>query len=76
MKLLVLGLDAATWTVAEPLMSSGHMPTLAALAGDGWSAPLLSTDPPITPPAWTTILTGMDPARHGVYSFCRPDPQS
>lgn len=73
MELLVVGLDAATWSIAEPLMCSGAMDTLASLVADGFRAPLLSTDPPITPPAWTTLITGMDPARHGVLSFCRPD---
>lgn len=75
-KLLVLGLDAACWPLVDRLAGLGWLPTIQALATRGWRAPLASTNPPITPPAWTTIITGVQPARHGVLSFCRPDPGS
>ena len=31
MKVLVLGLDGATWDILDPLMSEGHLPNLARL---------------------------------------------
>ncbi|MCD6143415.1 alkaline phosphatase family protein [Thermococcus sp.] len=34
---------------------------------------MLSTIPPYTPPAWTSILTGVNPAKHGVMDFQKID---
>ncbi|ASJ06384.1 alkaline phosphatase family protein [Thermococcus pacificus] len=35
----------------------------------------ISTIPPYTPPAWTSILTGVTPAKHGIIDFQRIDPK-
>ena len=32
---------------------------------------LKSTIPPYTPPAWTSVLTGVNPGWHGIYSFLK-----
>ncbi|MEH1015940.1 alkaline phosphatase family protein [Micromonospora sp. CPCC 206060] len=45
------------------------MPTVAAVARDGVGGVLRSTLPPITVPAWTSMLTGRDPGELGVYGF-------
>ena len=49
------------------------MPFLRQLAAEGVRAELASTIPPITPPAWTTIMTGRSPAAHGILDFFRPE---
>lgn len=33
---------------------------------------LTSTIPPLTPPAWTTSVTGQNPGKHNVFDFTRP----
>ena len=68
-RVLILGLDGATFTVLEPFMQSGLMPTLAKLCEGGVRADLRSTMPPLTPPAWTTLMTGKRPGHHGVFDF-------
>lgn len=73
-RVLVLGLDGATWDVLRPLMDAGTMPQLRAFVERGVSAPLPSTKPPITPAAWMTFLTGRQPGSHGVVDFERYDP--
>ena len=35
-------------------------------------APLESTLPPVTSPAWPTFATGKNPGKHGVFDFIRP----
>jgi predicted AlkP superfamily phosphohydrolase/phosphomutase len=75
-RVLVIGLDGATWRALDPLMASGRMPALARLAERGFAAPLESTVPPVTAPAWSSFITGQNPGRHGVYQFYEIDPWS
>lgn len=72
-KTLMLGLDGATFSILDPLMAAGHMPFLKDFIAQGVRAGLASTIPPITPPAWTTIMTGRSPANHGILDFFRPE---
>jgi len=72
-RLLIVGLDGATFDVLDPLMAEGRMPRLKAAVGDGASGVLHSTIPPITPAAWTTFLSGKQPGTHGIIDFERYD---
>ena len=66
-RLLVLGLDGATWTVLDPMRQRGLMPNLDAYLARAASGTLRSIIPPVTTAAWTTMMTGCGPARHGVF---------
>ena len=68
-KVVVIGLDAATWTLIRPWMAEGKMPNLAKLMKAGVSGTLESILPPITPPAWTSFMTGKNPGKHGIFHF-------
>jgi len=68
-KVVVIGLDAATWTLIRPWMAEGSMPNLARLMKSGVSGTLESILPPITPPAWTSFMTGKNPGKHGIFHF-------
>jgi predicted AlkP superfamily phosphohydrolase/phosphomutase len=75
---LFIGLDGATFTLIDPFTTDRTgagvvMPTLARLMRDGFHAPLRSTALPLTPPAWTTMMTGRTPGNHGVFDFVRLD---
>jgi hypothetical protein len=65
----VLGLDGADWDVVRPLASAGRLPNLAAWLRDGAAAPLPSTTPPMSFPAWSSFATGLAPGRHGIFDF-------
>lgn len=67
--MLVIGLDAADLDVLRPLVARGEMPHVGGLMERGASGVLHSTVPPVSAPAWATFLTGVDPGRHGLYSF-------
>ncbi|MFH1109320.1 MAG: alkaline phosphatase family protein [Planctomycetota bacterium] len=72
-RLLIIGLDGATFDVLNPLMAEGRMPRLKEAVAGGASGLLRSTVPPITPAAWTTFLTGKNPGSHGIIDFERYD---
>jgi predicted AlkP superfamily phosphohydrolase/phosphomutase len=75
-KVLLIGLDGATFDLLDPWMEAGHLPRLKALRDGGVSGRLLSVVPPLSPPAWTTAVTGVNPGRHGIFDFFRLDPDS
>lgn len=66
---VLIGLDGATFTILDPLMEDGTMPFLRDFAAAGARAPLRTIMPPLTPPAWTSLMTGLRPGRHGVFDF-------
>jgi len=68
-RFLLIGLDGAEPSLVRPWMDSGQLPHLAALRDRGGFLPCASTHPPVTFPAWTTCVTGVNPGRHGVFDF-------
>lgn len=71
-RLLILGLDGATFDLIKPWAAEGKLPTLARLMQEGVVGDLESTLPPVTSPAWPTFMTGKNPGKHGVFDFIRP----
>jgi predicted AlkP superfamily phosphohydrolase/phosphomutase len=72
-RLLIIGLDGATFDVLDPLIDAGRMPNLGRFLREGVAGVLESTKPPITPAAWTTFMTGKGPGRHGIVDFEKYD---
>ncbi len=72
-RVLIIGLDGATFDVLDPLMRQGRMPALRRFIENGAAGILHSTKPPITPAAWTTFMTGKGPGRHGIVDFEKYD---
>jgi predicted AlkP superfamily phosphohydrolase/phosphomutase len=68
-RLLVIGLDSATFTVIRPLLAKNKLPNLQKLIASGCSGVLRSSIPPLSPAAWVSTLTGMNPGGHGVFDF-------
>ena len=66
---VLIGLDGATFSILDPLMTDGTMPFLKEFTATGIRAELLSVVPPITPPAWTSLVTGRSPGHHGILDF-------
>ncbi len=66
-RVVVLGLDGATWSVLDPMRQRGLMPNLDSFLVRAASGTLRSIIPPVTTAAWTTMMTGCGPARHGVF---------
>jgi predicted AlkP superfamily phosphohydrolase/phosphomutase len=72
---LLIGLDGATFDVLDPLMRLGAMPFLQSFFAQGVRANLRTIVPPLTPPAWTSLMTGRTPGQHGVFDFFRMESQ-
>lgn len=68
-KLIIIGLDGATWTVLNPLLKWGHLPNINELVNNGSHGTLESTFPPLTIPAWLSMATGKNPGKLGVFDF-------
>ncbi|HKW04997.1 MAG TPA: alkaline phosphatase family protein [Nitrososphaerales archaeon] len=68
-KLIIIGLDAADYHLTSEFMKSGDMPRLSRIANQSCFSLLKSTIPPQTAPAWTTLTTGVNPGKHGIYYF-------
>lgn len=66
-RILILGLDGATWTVLDAMRERGLMPNLDALVRRSAHGTLRSSVPPMTAAAWATMQTGCGPARHGIF---------
>lgn len=71
-RVLMIGLDGATFRLLRPLSEMGVLPFLTSMMQGGVVADLMSTNNPLTPPAWTTMTTGRSPEVHGIYDFLRP----
>lgn len=67
-KVLVVGLDSAPPRLVFDVYRS-EMPTLSGLVARGAHGRLLSTNPPITVPAWTAMMASKDPGQLGCYGF-------
>jgi len=69
----VVGLDGASWTLAEPWIDEGLLPNLAELRETGTWATSRSCLPPVTYPNWKCYSSGKNPGKHGVYWWERID---
>lgn len=70
-RLLVIGLDGATFDLLRPMAAQGWLPRLGRVLEESAHGVLRSTVPPLTAPAWTSFQTGLRPGSHGVFSFQR-----
>ena len=73
-RVIVLGIDGLDHALLERFMAEGRLPNFARLARDGDFAPLQTTMPPLSPVAWSTFVTGLDPGGHGIFDFVHRDP--
>ncbi len=69
MRTVIFGVDGLTFRILHPLIERGDLPNFQRLSQQGCEAVLESKYPPVTPAAWTSLSTGMRPAKHGVYDF-------
>ena len=68
-RVVLIGLDGATWDLLKPWADAGNLPTLARLIRGGCWGQLESTIPPITIPAWISLATGLNPGKIGAFDF-------
>lgn len=74
--LFVLGVDGMDPVILERLMREGKMPNFSRLAAEGSLQRLATSNPPQSPVAWSTFVTGRNPGGHGVFDFVHRDPET
>jgi len=74
-RVAVIGLDGANWDFLNKMIKIGGMPETKKLLNHATKATIKSF-PPVTPPAWASITTGVNPGKHGIFGFIHHDVQS
>ena len=72
-KVIILGLDGLDPKLTERWMAEGKLPNLRRLAEQGYYRPLRTTFPPLSPVAWSTFATGVNPGAHNIFDFLNRD---
>ncbi|HEX7450605.1 MAG TPA: alkaline phosphatase family protein, partial [Pirellulales bacterium] len=72
-RVVILGLDGLDHGLTQRWLDEGKLPHLAALRAKGCFRPLASTLPPISPVAWSSFQTGVNPGKHNIFDFLTPD---
>src|SRR5256712_10697025 len=70
---VILGFDGMDPELAERFISEGMLPNLAKLQQQGTFRKLRTTFPAISPVAWSTFMTGVNPGKHNIYDFLARD---
>jgi predicted AlkP superfamily phosphohydrolase/phosphomutase len=70
---VILGFDGMDPELAERFINEGRLPNLARLRDQGTFRKLRTTFPPISPVAWSTFMTGVNPGKHNIYDFLARD---
>ncbi len=68
-RLLVFGLDGASWERIDALLAQERLPNFAHALANGHRARLRSLPSTLSPQVWTTIATGYSPTEHGAWDF-------
>jgi arylsulfatase A-like enzyme len=68
-RILLIGIDGATWDIIDPLREQGRLPNLDRLVSGGVRGILVADEGELSPAIWTTIATGKPSAEHGIGGF-------
>ena len=71
-----LGLDGLDREILDRLSARGLLPNWTRLAAEGYTGPLTSFVPILSPIIWTTVATGVGPDIHRVLDFQEVDPKT
>ncbi|MDA0335164.1 MAG: alkaline phosphatase family protein [bacterium] len=75
-RVVVLGFDGLDAGITRKLLAAGQLPNLQRLAQQGSHHDLRTVLPAITPAAWPSFATGVDPSGHAIFDFIARDPQT
>lgn len=72
-KVLIIGIDGMDPIFAKTMMEQGRLQNFARLSQKGTFLNLNTSYPPETPVAWTSIATGKNPGKHGIFDYIKRD---
>ena len=75
-KTVIIGLDGVPFQMIEDFISTGVMPNTARIISDGTFKKMYSSIPEVSSVAWSSMITGKNPAEHGIFGFMDTHPNS
>ncbi len=72
-KFVILGLDGMDHALTKKMLADGKLPNLAKLRDSGCFKPLATTVPSMSPVAWSSFQTGVNPGKHNIFDFLTRD---
>ncbi len=73
-RILLIGIDGLSLELVRQWADDGYLPHLREMLAAGSSGPLRSTPEFSSPQAWPSLITGVNPGKHGIFSFLQPVP--
>lgn len=68
-RVVVIGLDGTPYSFLKKEIENGSLPNLASLVSSGELSRMESEIPTVSSVAWSSFMTGKNPAEHGIYGF-------
>lgn len=75
-RVIVLGFDGMDPRLCEKFFAEGKLPNLRRLKESGSFDRLQTTTPAISPVAWSTFATGVNPGKHNIFDFFTRNPKT
>ncbi len=75
-RVLLIGVDGLSPDLVREWAEAGYLPHLREMLAEGVGGPLRSTPEFSSPQAWPSLMTGTNPAKHGIFSFLQRVPGS
>ena len=72
-KAVIIGLDGVPCSLLNYYIEQGVMPHLKEIVASGTLMPMQSSLPEVSSVAWTSFMTGKNPAHHGIFGFMELD---
>lgn len=72
-RVVIMGLDGLDPNLVDRLISEKKLPNFGRLKETGTYSRLNTTCPAISPVAWSSFMTGVNPGRHNIYDFLARD---
>jgi len=72
-RVVIVGFDGMDPVLVKRFMDEGKLPNFTQLRDHGTFRPLRTTFPAISPVAWSTFQTGVNPGKHNIYDFLARD---
>ncbi len=73
-RVVFIGLDGTPYTFMQRLIAEGRAPNAARLAEQGSLLRMDSMWPWVSSVAWSSMMTGVNPAKHNIFGFIDRDP--
>ncbi|NLF10314.1 MAG: hypothetical protein GX597_00840 [Anaerolineaceae bacterium] len=73
-RVVFIGLDGMPYTFMQRLIAEGRAPNAERLARQGSLLRMDSTWPWVSSVAWSSMMTGVNPAKHNIFGFIDRDP--